>query len=92
MKNKEFTIGRGIATAGKWLAIMGMVIALFQFAQFLLRFQAGYLDTLDGYRVKEPIVRESCGTASPDYRSECCERQFGPGYYWKDNKCTFEDG
>ena len=40
----NWTIGKGVGYGLKWIAIMGMVIAFFGFAQFLLRFQAGYYD------------------------------------------------
>lgn len=33
------------------------------------------------------IIGESCGTVSPNYRSECCQRKFGGLYYWNNNNC-----
>ena len=55
MKKNNWTIGKGIAVAGKWLAIMGMVIALFGFIQFVLKFQAGYYDRPEVCLNEEPL-------------------------------------
>ena len=41
---KNWTVGRGIAVAGKWLAIMGMVIALLTFTFNVMKLQRGYYD------------------------------------------------
>ncbi len=54
----NWTIGKGIGLGLKWLAIMGMVIALFQFAQFLIKFQAGYYEKPEVCEIDRPIIRE----------------------------------
>lgn len=68
MKNSEWTIGKGIYKAGMWLAIMGMVIAMFSFAQFLIKFSAGYYDRPESCpivyppSVPEPVKNNNCPT------------------------------
>lgn len=59
MKNKiEWTIGKGIGYGLKWIAIMGIIIALLSFVQFLFRFQVGDYDRPERY--EEPIETNIC--------------------------------
>lgn len=86
---EEWTVGRGIAVAGKWIAIMGIVITVFAFLQFFMKFQAGYYDTPEIREFERQVVVDPCTTVTPEYRDVCCERQAGPGFYWEDNECVF---
>jgi len=84
---KEWSVGKGIAVGLKWIAIMGIIITIFAFAQFVMKLNVGYYDQ-EACESRQ-IVGDSCGTVTPEYRNECCERQSGPGFYWDDNECVF---
>jgi len=43
-KDKKWSVGRRIAVGLKWMAIMGVIITIFAFVQFVMKFQAGYYD------------------------------------------------
>lgn len=83
---QEWTIGRGIAYGLKWIAIMGMVIALFSFAQFLMKFYRGYYDVPERCVYQAPeatrIVVENT-SYNDNYIKE--------NYNCSDNKCLLNE-
>lgn len=90
MKNNDgWSLGRGIGYGLKYISIMGMIIALLSFAQFLIKFNAGYYENErpDVCKLEPEIVR-ACEGIDPYNQDQCCELQYGKGYVWDDG-CVF---
>jgi len=74
-ETKHWTVGRGIAVGLKWIAIMGIVITIFAFLQFYIKFQAGYYEKeFRDFSIPRPLE------AQPSQGN--CEIDYGSTSYW----------
>ena len=89
MKEKEeMSIGKGIMMAGLFIGIAIFLSALvFSTAMFISQVAHTAITNIDKITTidkeiefhDDQLVGGTCGTVSPDYRDECCERKYGEG-------------